>query len=310
MATSILSSADVAAKHKTYDTPHLNDADFKYICTMAYKYCGLDIRPGKEGLVQSRLTKLMRQLDIHSFREYCNYLEEDSDGQALSSMVDCLTTNHTGFFREEQHFRFLTSTIVPAIHERQQIDIWSAACSTGEEPYSLAFALLEYFDGQGGGVPSIRILATDISNRALTIARRAVYSVEKFLNVPQGIVHKYMLKGSGNSQGLLRVKPLVRELIQFRRLNLMESFEDVGEFPLILCRNTMIYFDEPTQEKLIARFHQRLESGGYFFVGHSESLNRIKQPMKYICPATYRRSGELFSRTSGGRDEESIRRSK
>jgi chemotaxis protein methyltransferase CheR len=309
MTTSVPSVDGVAAKQRIYNTPRLTDADFNCICRIAYKYCGLDIRPGKEGLVQSRLTKLMRQLDIHSFKDYCEYLEKDLDGQALSSMVDCLTTNHTGFFREEQHFRFLTSTILPALRERQQIDIWSAACSTGEEPYSLAFALLEYFDGWGGRVPSIRILATDISNRALTVARRAIYAVEKFSSVPQAIVHKYMLKGSGDSEGLLCVKPMVRGLIQFRRLNLMESFEGVGEFPLILCRNAMIYFDERTQEELIARFHKRLESGGYFFVGHSESLNRIKQPMKYVCPATYRRSGELLSRICGGQDEKSVRRS-
>jgi chemotaxis protein methyltransferase CheR len=293
-------SEERSLRQKAYITPELTPGEFNYICRRAYKYCGLDIRPGKEGLVRNRLAKLMRQLGIDSFREYCSYLEKDADGKALSSMVDCLTTNHTGFFREEQHFRFLTSAILPVIEDRQQIDIWSAACSTGEEPYSLAFALLEYFHERVKKAPSIRILATDISNRALAIAQKAVYSLHKFSNVPQAIVHKYMLRGSGASQGLLCVKPVVRELVQFRRLNLMESFEEVGEFPLILCRNAMIYFNEETQEKLIANFHQRLEAGGYFFVGHSESLNRITQPMKYVCPAIYRRSGELSSRTHRG----------
>jgi chemotaxis protein methyltransferase CheR len=290
------------AKKQAYTTPHLSSVDFNYICKIAYQYSGLDIRPGKEGLVQSRLTKLMRQLEIDSFKEYCRYLERDLEGPALRSMIDCLTTNHTSFFREEQHFHFLTSAIMPTLEERQQIDVWSAACSTGEEPYSLAFALLEYFKERGKKVPEIRILASDISNRALTIARRGVYAVEKLSKVPQAIVHEYMLRGSGDSEGLLRVKPKVRELVQFRRLNLMDDFDDVGEYPLILCRNAMIYFDESTQEKVIARFYQRLESGGYFFVGHSESLNRIRQPMSYICPATYRRSGELSSRGNGGRN--------
>jgi chemotaxis protein methyltransferase CheR len=291
-----------SAKQQAYTTPHLSEADFNYICKIAYEYCGLDIRPGKEGLVQSRLTKLMRQLDIGSFKEYCRYLEKDIEGQALSSMVDCLTTNHTSFFREEQHFHFLASTIMPVIEVRQQINIWSAACSTGEEPYSLAFALLEYFSERGRRAPNIRILATDISNRALETARKGMYQTEKLSGVPQTIVQKYMLRGSGASQGLLLVKPLVREMVEFRRLNLMESFDGVGEYPLILCRNAMIYFDEATQERVIARFYQRLETGGYFFVGHSESLNRIKQPMTYICPATYRRSGELSSRANGGRN--------
>jgi chemotaxis protein methyltransferase CheR len=287
---------------QAYTTPHLSQVDFNYICRIAYQYCGLDIRPGKEGLVQSRLTKLMRQLEIHSFKEYCRYLEKDSEGQALSAMVDCLTTNHTSFFREEQHFRFLAEMIMPAIEERQQIDIWSAACSTGEEPYSLAFALLEYFSERERIIPRIRILASDISNRALTTARKGVYPKEKLSKVEQTIVRKYMLRGSGASEGMLQVKPEVRELVQFRRLNLMEAFDGVGEYPLILCRNAMIYFDEVTQEKVIARFYQRLEAGGYFFVGHSESLNRIKQPMSYICPATYRRAGELSTRRNGGRD--------
>jgi chemotaxis protein methyltransferase CheR len=302
MASSLHDPVSRLAEQQVYTTPHLSEVDFNYICKIAYQYCGLDIRPGKEGLVQSRLTKLMRQLEIHSFKEYCRYLEKDLEGQALSAMVDCLTTNHTSFFREEQHFRFLASKIMPVIEERQEINIWSAACSTGEEPYSLAFALLEYFRERGGSTPTIRILATDISNRALAIARKGVYQAEKLSNVPQTIVQRYMLRGTGASEGLLLVKPQVKDLIEFRRLNLMEAFDSVGDYPLILCRNAMIYFDEVTQEKVIARFYQRLEAGGYFFVGHSESLNRIKQPMSYVCPATYRRSGELSSRVSRGRD--------
>jgi chemotaxis protein methyltransferase CheR len=302
MDVTLHESVDAPSTQRAYTTPPLSQIDFNYICRTAYQYCGLDIRPGKEGLVQSRLTKLMRQLGIHSFKEYCRYLEKDRDGNALSAMVDCLTTNHTSFFREEQHFSFLIETIMPAIEERQQIDVWSAACSTGEEPYSLAFSLVEYFSERGKRVPQIRILASDISNKALTIARRGVYPKEKLSKVSQVIVHKYMLRGTGASEGLLQVKPAVRDLVQFRRLNLMEDFGGVGEYPLILCRNAMIYFDEATQEQVIARFYQRLETGGYFFVGHSESLNRIKQPMNYVCPATYRRPGELAARRNGGRD--------
>jgi chemotaxis protein methyltransferase CheR len=290
-----------SVKQQAYDVPRLTATDFSYICTVVYRYCGLDIRPGKEGLVQSRLARLMRQLGLESFKEYCDYLEKDSDGKALSALVDCLTTNHTGFFREEQHFKFLISTIMPTIEDRHRIDIWSAACSTGEEAYSLAFALLEYFEERGRRIPDIRILATDISNRALAVAGRGVYPAEKLSHVAPAIVRKYMLRGTGASEHLLCVKPEVRGLVRLRRLNLMEAFEDVGEFPLILCRNAMIYFDEVTQERLIARFHERLESGGYFFVGHSESLNRIKQPMKYIRPAIYCRSGELGSKTAEGR---------
>jgi chemotaxis protein methyltransferase CheR len=295
-------SSDLLDEAQSYLELQLTPVEFNYICKRAYRYCGLDIRPGKEGLVQSRLAKQMRQLNIASFKEYCRYLESDSDGHALSSMVDCLTTNHTSFFREEQHFHFLTSTIMREIEDRQQIDIWSAACSTGEEPYSLAFSLLEHFDAQNKIAPNIRILATDISNRALAVARKAVYPAEKLSNISKNIVRKYMLRGSGPSHGLLRVKPAIRQLVDFQRLNLMDSFNGVGQYPLILCRNAMIYFDAETQLKLTLRFHEKLEAGGYFFVGHSESLNRIGQPLKYISPAIYRRSGKLPPAKIGARN--------
>lgn len=299
MATFRYKSAE-RVERQAYAVPLLTAADFRYICKVAYRYCGLDLRPGKEGLVQSRLAKLIRQLGMTSFKEYCSYLEGDADGRAVSAMVDCLATNHTGFFREEQHFRFLLSTIMPLIEDRQRIHIWSAACSTGEEPYSLAFALLEYFRERNKRAPVIQILATDISNRALTIAGKGVYPVEKLSHVPAEMMHEYMLRGLGCSHGLLRVKPGVRELVQFRRLNLIETFEEIEECPLILCRNVMIYFDEKTQEGLITRLAQRLESGGYLFTGHSESLNRVKHSLRYIAPAIYRRSGDLLSKDVRG----------
>jgi chemotaxis protein methyltransferase CheR len=278
----------------------LKPKEFDQIRRLAYEYCGLDIRPGKEELVSARLGKLMRQLGMQSFRDYFHYVNDDESGQALVSMIDALTTNHTGFFRETQHFRYLANVVLPALSDRPGIDIWSAACSTGEEPYSLAIAALEHFTNVPA--PAIRILATDISTRALASAQQGVYPRERLSGLDHRLLRKYLLEGTRHAEGLCRVKPHIRSMVQFERVNLMEPFTTVGMFPLILCRNVMIYFDAQTQENLVGRLSRQLEPGGYLFIGHSESLNGINHRLKYVCPAVYRNGGELQagnSRKSG-----------
>ena len=265
--------------------------DFDKIRKLAYDYCGLNIESGKEDLVASRLGKIMRQRGISSYRAYYDYVVADRTSQALVTMIDSLTTNHTSFFREQQHFDFLASTIFPALAGRTQIDIWSAACSTGEEPYSLAFAAREFFDSAG---PNIHILATDISTRVLEVARQATYEEQRFQSLPNNILQRYLLRGTGVASGFYRIRPEICATVQFQRLNLMESFHRLNTiYPLILCRNAMIYFDAATQEQLVERFYQQIEPGGYLFIGHSESLGRIVHRFEYICPAVYRKPGVL-----------------
>jgi len=269
----------------------LSPRDFDSIRKLAFNYCGLDIATGKEELVASRLGKIMRELNIPTYAAYYSYVVGDKTQQALVTMIDSLTTNHTSFFREQQHFDFMSSTVFPALAHRPQIDIWSAASSSGEEPYSVAFAAREFYAGSG---PCVRILATDISTRILDTAKNATYNLQRLNGVSKPLLQKYFLRGRNDSADLYRVKPEVRAEVRFQRLNLTEPFKDVNTiFPLILCRNVMIYFNATTQEELIERFYQQLEPGGYLFIGHSESLNRIRHQFDYVCPAIYRKPGTL-----------------
>lgn len=269
----------------------LSVRDFDRIRGLAFNYCGLDIENGKEELVASRLGKIMRGLGISSYGQYFDYVMNDKSSQALVTMIDSLTTNHTSFFREQQHFDFLTSTVLPELSSRPHIDMWCSAASTGEEPYSLAMACKEFLGTRG---PSISILATDISTRVLASAERATYEKQRLNGIPPDFLHKYFLRGKITSSELYRVKPEIRSCIRFERLNLIEPFTNVGTiFPLILCRNVMIYFNAETQADLIRRFYQQMEPGGYLFIGHSESLNRIQHDFDYIAPAIYRKKGVL-----------------
>jgi chemotaxis protein methyltransferase CheR len=212
-------------------------------------------------------------------------VQEDSTGEALAALIDALTTNHTSFFRESAHFDFLKQTILPALRGRDRLSIWSAACSSGEEPYTIVFCLLEAL-GEAA-LSKIRILATDISTRVLASAQRGAYPVERFETMPAAQVHRYLLRGENRWKGWYQVKPALRAAVEFRRLNLMEPFSHLGPFPVIFCRNVMIYFDRPTQQDLVNRLAGCLEPGGYLLIGHAESLNGVEHPLEYIRPAVY-----------------------
>jgi chemotaxis protein methyltransferase CheR len=271
----------------------LSARDFERFRRLAYAYCGLNLEPGKESLVAARLSKVMGQLDIASFGQYYEHVVADPSSGALIEMIDRLTTNHTSFFREPRHFDFLRSTVLPQLAGRARIDLWSAACSSGEEPYSFVIAILEEL---GGNAPELQLLASDISTRMLRAAAGGVYDQSRLRDLPLALQRRYFLKGHGGSEGLYRVKPAVRARVRFVRVNLKESFPAaVGIYPLILCRNVMIYFDPPTQQALIERLYQRLEPGGYLLIGHAESLNTIAHPFEYVRPATYRKPGRLWN---------------
>lgn len=270
--------------------PRLSSREFDQIRRLAYDQFGLELREGKEQLVSARLAKLMRGLKLTSFQQYYDYLLADRTGDALTAMIDALTTNHTSFFREPAHFDFLRSTVLPQLQRRNQMAVWSAACSTGEEPYSIAFCLLQYF-AQQPPTPSIRILATDISTRVLAGARRAAYPEERFAGLPVQELRPFLMRGTDDWKGWFRVKKQVRDLVEFRRFNLMDTFSQIGLFPVIFCRNVMIYFDRTTQESLVNRLADCLEPGGYLLIGHAESLNRINHRLQYVQPAVYRKAG-------------------
>jgi len=263
----------------------LSPHEFNQITELAYRTCGIDLKSGKEELVQARLGKKIRQGKFGSFKEYYEHVVADRTGEELIALLDALTTNFTSFLREAGHFDFLRKTIAPGL--KGPIRIWSAACSTGEEPFTIAFSLLEEL-----GMPAasrIHILASDISSRALAAAERGVYATERFKDFPPDWPRKYLLRGSDNADGWFRVKPAIRHMIEFRRLNLMETFVPPKPFQVIFCRNVMIYFNKATQEQLVNRFASCLEPGGYLLIGHSESLTGLQHPYEYIKPAVYRR---------------------
>lgn len=279
-------------------SPILRAGEFEQISKLAYEHFGVDLRNGKQALVEARIGKKLRELGLASFQEYFDYVKADTSGNALTSMVDVLTTNHTSFFREPRHFDFMIDTILPSLMHRPQLNIWSAACSSGEEPYSIALALLESTLSEA--FTRVRIRASDISTRVLEKAVRGVYPTERCEGIPNHLRHLYMLKGRNTCADSFRFKPQVRGMIDFMHLNLMHELPRNYTCSIIFCRNIMIYFDRPTQQDLVKRLTEHLEPGGYLFIGHSESLNSITHTLDYVAPATYRKpaSGRSSGRPS------------
>jgi chemotaxis protein methyltransferase CheR len=283
------------------DIRPLTATEFSQFRKLAYEKFGLDLRPGKEQLVSARLSKKMRELNLHSYQDYYQYVLGDKTGEALTAMIDALTTNHTSFFRESAHFDFLRQTILPNQRNRDRISIWSAACSTGEEPYSIAFSVLEELGWDA--LSRLQIVATDISTRVLQTAQKGAYPAERFRGIDPRQLRPYLLRGEDKWADWFLVKKEVRSAIAFRRLNLMEPFPHSTAFPVIFCRNVMIYFDRPTQEDLVNRLANCLEPGGYLLIGHAESLNGIEHPLEYVRPAIYKKSaaGQVTSQRGPGK---------
>ena len=281
-----------AASAVTLDSiPVLKASEFEQISKLAYEHFGLDLHNGKEGLVAARLGKKLRELGMKTFQQYYDHVIADKTGAAMTNMVDNLTTNFTSFFREPRHFDFLRETIYPTLRSRSQIHIWSAACSSGEEPYSIAMTLLEEAGAEAAA--KVKIKATDISTRILEKGRSGVYAADRFPGIPIPILQRYLLKGQNKSAGTFRFKSEVRSMIEFHHLNLMEKLPQGYSCSVIFCRNIMIYFDKPTQEDLVRRLSQHLEDGGYLFIGHSESLSSIAHGLDYVSPAIYRKPGQV-----------------
>jgi chemotaxis protein methyltransferase CheR len=268
----------------------LKEREFREISRLAHERFGLDLKPGKEALVASRLGKKLRQRGFGSFSDYYQHVLSDGSGEALVELIDALTTNHTSFMRERAHFEFLSRAAVEEFAGSNPLEIWSAACSSGEEPYSIAMCVLDALARAGSTTRSLRILATDISTRVLDIARRGVYPAERFREMPDAWRRAFLLKGVGASEGSFKVKPELTRLVEFERINLIQPFRGNRLFHVIFCRNVMMYFDKATQQDIVQRLSARLEPGGYLFVGHSESLTGVRHELEYVCPATYRKA--------------------
>lgn len=269
----------------------LSEREFATIATLAREEFGLELGKGKELLVASRLGKVMRQLGFSVFRDYYQHVQADRTGEALVQLIDVLTTNHTSFFREEAHFEFLKTKVFVEYKGSAPLRVWSAASSTGEEPYSIALTAREHL----GSSSLPRILATDISTRVLETARKGMYPADRFqAGRAPGLpawMRKHLLRGEGRWEGWYCMRPEIRAMVEFRRLNLIEPLPDVGRFDVIFCRNVMIYFSRETQEDVVRRLSECLEPGGYLFVGHSESLTGVQHSLRQLKPAIYQKRG-------------------
>jgi len=271
----------------------ISDAQYRKLSSLIYRLCGIQLGEGKRELLKARLAKRLRATGCPDVRSYIQRLENDPDGNELVAFLDVITTNKTDFFREPQHFEFLTSQVLPKLDKLcgrdRSFRIWSAACSTGEEPYTIAMVLKDNQQLLGGRTPSI--LASDLSTRVLDQARRGVYAMERVRGIPRSVLTTHFQKGRNRWDGFVRVRPELRAMVEFRRINLMEPFRFQQPFHVIFCRNVMIYFDRATQEQLVDKFYHCLVPGGYLLVGHSESLTGIKHRLRFVRPAIYRREG-------------------
>ena len=273
----------------------ISDREFGQLRDLIQERFGINLTEQKRSLLVGRLQKLMRQLNLPTFASYYDYLSNDKTEGSLSELVDLVSTNHTYFNREKDHFDYFSQTALPRIIEklkkenRKDLRIWCAGCSSGEEPYTLLMLMMEYL-GADYSSWDAGILATDISDRALSIARRGAYATDRVMQLPEPLRRKYFTPAGPDE---MAVVDKVKREATFRRFNLMNStFPFKKPFQMIFCRNVMIYFDQPTREALVSRYHQFTEPGGYLFIGHSETLGRSQTLYRYLMPALYQK-GEL-----------------
>ena len=266
------------------------EEQFNKISKLVKELCGINLHSGKKELVKDRLSKRLRMLGLSDFRQYTDYIRRDSTGDELTAMLDALSTNLTSFFRDPGHFEYLVKKIIPRLIANadktgRSLRIWSAGCSSGEEPYSIAICLCE-------GIAELKlwdakILATDISTCMLDRAKEGVYDAEQIKIVPFLSRSKYFQCVQSRPERLYCVNQNVRNLVHLTRLNLIDPWPMREHFDVVFCRNVMIYFDKATQQMLIDRYSDLLSSGGTLFIGHSESLSGVTHRLRYVQPTVY-----------------------
>ena len=266
---------------------------YGFLAEVVYEHSRIRLGTDKQALVTGRLGKRLHQLGIASFEAYCEFLQTEAGSQEIGPLVDLISTNHTHFFRESEHLNVLAERILPEwlprlIPRREALRFWSAACSSGEEPYTVAIVLAEY--ARKHGAFQWQIEASDISTRVLERAQQGIYPAERVSQVQPEILPRYFQRGVGPHAGLYRVKDLLRQSVKFHHLNLLQASYPVAPSQhVIFCRNVMIYFDGPTQQELVNKLAKQLAPGGYFVVGHSESLLRVKHHLTAVHPGVYRK---------------------
>lgn len=264
------------------------DGDFNRVKKIVYDYAGIDLNDSKKNLVYNRLSKRIRFLNMQTFTEYLNYVEAQGESEFVH-LINAITTNLTFFFRENHHFEYLAKTVIPGLLKTNQstkkIRVWSAGCSTGEEPYSIAIILKEI-------VPAgwdAKVIATDLDSNVVDTGKRGVYQIDRLKGVTEERKKKWFLKGAGSQDGLVKVKPELQSVIEFGQLNLMSEWPIKDSIDVIFCRNVVIYFDKPTQSKLFNRYADRLPQNGHLFIGHSESLYKVCDRFELLGQTIYKK---------------------
>jgi chemotaxis protein methyltransferase CheR len=271
----------------------LSHRDLQRIASAVYEHCGINLHDGKQELVQARLTKLLRHSRFSSIDQYVDHVLANPESEDFAQLIDNLSTNLTSFFRENEHFAYLFQNFLPDLFSRlprngkiPSVRGWSAACSTGEEPYSIAMVVQEYLESNSLHADT-RILATDISRRVLATARDGIYDRRRTIPVPPQFRHFFY--SNPKDPSTVEPAPAVRQMVRFAHLNLIEPWPFTGPLDFIFCRNVMIYFDKPTQQRLIERFFDILSPQGLLFTGHSESLTGIEHRFRYVRPTIYQK---------------------
>jgi chemotaxis protein methyltransferase CheR len=268
-----------------------SDSDFAFIRQMVEQHAAIKLPDSKRQMVYGRLVRRLRELRLGSFAEYVALLRDDPGGPEFVNLINAVTTNLTSFFRERHHFDVLEEKVLPELQQRnasnRRIRVWSAGCSTGEEPYSIAITL------RGSSLLSqgwdARILATDIDTKVLATAESGVYGIDRIRDLPEDLKRRGFLRGRGEASQRVRVRPEMQELITFRQLNLMEPWPMRHRFDVIFCRNVVIYFDKPTQARLFDRFADQLNEGGYVFLGHSETMHNLTTRFRLLGQTVYQK---------------------
>jgi len=274
---------------------NIKDSDLRFLTKLVYDYCGINLSTEKKIFIERKLNRRLNALGISSYKEYFKYLyNEDNRENELIYLINEITTNKTDFFREPAHFDLIKQQIIPELfnneykHEHKHVNVWSAGCSTGEEPYTLAIVFSElqneYFN------LTFNIYASDISTDVLQKAEKGIYKMEDVEDIPYEIKRKYFLRSKDESKNLVKVMPIIRSKVKFFRANLLEGRFDLPcKMDLIFCRNVLIYFDRETQHKVLIMLLNHLVKGGYLFLGHSETIMGIKLPIEKIAPTVYRK---------------------
>ena len=279
----------------TFDVPPLREPEFVLFRDLIHKQAGIWLGPTKQALLFGRLGRRVRELQLRSFGAYFRHLVSGADPEELTRMLECICTHETHFFREPRHFTFLEEQLFPYLKGRaaqglrsRHVKVWSAGCSTGEEPYSLAISLSAHLPAQAGW--TCEVLATDLSSRVLEKAREGIFPVDREAEIPRALLTRFVLQGTGTQEGRIKARPELRSMIRFERLNLNDASYPVdGPFDFIFCRNVLIYFEQGGKRAVIERLVKHLGPDGLLFLGHAESLLGVSTGLTALLPTVYAR---------------------